>query len=193
HGEAPARLLAQRVGGARPFRVLWGRPAGEQRDGGQGGDHEQGFRGTGHRKVLSGVGDVAGAVRPRASKADIGRRTAARSSGTVTAVAILLFPWIIAATALGAQDPRRPWTVAGGGPGVEATVRQVEAALPGIVRELQQHVPGTPARPFRVVVHSDPSSLPPGVLEHLHPGTPGLALLARDEIHLIRSELRVAP
>jgi len=47
---------------------------------------------------------------------------------------------------------------------------------------------GGAKRPIRIVLHADAGSLPPAVAADLHPGTAGLALLGRDEIHILLDE-----
>lgn len=47
--------------------------------------------------------------------------------------------------------------------------------------------------PIRIVVHRNEESLPSTLRHSLHPGTAGLALLGRDEIHLLLAEARRQP
>ena len=72
-------------------------------------------------------------------------------------------------------------------------VATVERLVPPALAKLAPSFPGTPTRPFRIVLHSSDDSLEPAVREHLHPGTPGLALLGRDEIHIVLDEVQAQP
>lgn len=70
----------------------------------------------------------------------------------------------------------------------ERTVAYVhELAQQGLVH-LDGVFPDGLLRPVRMVVHSDAGSLPEALLASLHPGTAGLALLGRDEIHVLLDE-----
>jgi hypothetical protein len=60
------------------------------------------------------------------------------------------------------------------------------------LRSLSETFPDLPRRPFRVVVHADAGSLPQGIAAAHHPGSPGLALLERHEIHLMLAEARAS-
>lgn len=89
-------------------------------------------------------------------------------------------------------DPR--FTVVAGDPAVPAVrVATVEGLLPRAIEKAAPSFPGTPLRPFRVVLHRSVGSLPAGLREQLHPKTPGLALLGRDEIHIVLDEVELRP
>lgn len=80
-------------------------------------------------------------------------------------------------------------TVERGDSGVspEAAARVVHLARQGIDR-LTAVFPGGARRPIKIFVHSDATSLPGKLQEDLHEGTAGLALLGRDQIHVLLDE-----
>jgi len=61
------------------------------------------------------------------------------------------------------------------------------------IQRLKGRFPGTPNRPVRAVVHSDAASMPAGIRGLLAFRSPGLALLRRDEIHLVLAHLKFNP
>jgi hypothetical protein len=71
----------------------------------------------------------------------------------------------------------------------ESRIATVERLTRSAVTELRQTFPGTPYRGITVVVHADEDSLPEDARRGLHPGTPGMALLGRDEIHIVLDQL----
>jgi hypothetical protein len=108
----------------------------------------------------------------------------------LTILAATIFPLILALWPGG--DPR--FSVVAGGAGVSAVrLAAVERLVPQALDKVGHAFPGMPVRPFRVVVHAEVGSLPPPLREHLHPGTPGFALLGRDELHVILDEVQRRP
>ncbi len=65
--------------------------------------------------------------------------------------------------------------------------------LPRALERIAPSFPGTPNAPFTVVLHSDESSLDDDAGRLLHRGTPGFALLDRDEIHLLLDQIKPTP
>lgn len=61
------------------------------------------------------------------------------------------------------------------------------------IKRLKGRFPGTPNRPMRVVVYSDPESMPAHIRRLLAYRSPGLALLLRDEIHIVLDHLKYNP
>ncbi len=72
---------------------------------------------------------------------------------------------------------------------VSATARDVTAALDTLVSQFR----GFPVRRFEVVVHRSRDSVPEGVRRHVHHGTAGVALLGRQQVHLILDAVRIHP
>ena len=64
-----------------------------------------------------------------------------------------------------------------------------EAAVERGLEKLQPLFPGAPSRSFRVVVHETAASLAEEIRASVHPGAPGVALLGRQEIHLILGDI----
>lgn len=87
------------------------------------------------------------------------------------------------------QEPgSRPqdFVVRAGEPGVaEAQLDAVRDAMRQALVVLAPAFPGVTPWPCTVVVHRREDSLGPELRAILHPGTPGFALLERDEIHLV--------
>ncbi len=89
------------------------------------------------------------------------------------------------------QQPNEPWTVSAGQGSVSVeVVERVRQATGEAVRELVPRFGGMQPRPFRVVVHGSGADLPEGLRGGHHPGSPGLAVLGGQEIHLLLRELR---
>ncbi|MGE3173330.1 MAG: hypothetical protein AB7O97_11950 [Planctomycetota bacterium] len=88
-----------------------------------------------------------------------------------------------------------PWTVAaGGGDVAPAELAIVRTELEPAMTELRRwfppaDLPGGRVSPFRVVLHAAASDLPPPLRAMHHEGSPGFALLARHEIHLLAREI----
>ncbi len=82
------------------------------------------------------------------------------------------------------------WYTVTGAPGLRGGyLSMVEQAVEKGMEKLEPFFPGTPNRSFRVVVHDTAESLPEDVRQWLHRGAPGLALLRRQEVHLILGEM----
>lgn len=96
------------------------------------------------------------------------------------------------ATAPRAQDPQHTVRIADSGVS-RATREAVLRLLPSTLERLTGAFPGTPTRPFTIVLHADEASLGPADAHHLHPGTPGFALLGRDEVHILMNHVRGSP
>lgn len=95
--------------------------------------------------------------------------------------------------AVGGQDPvGRPFavTVIGGEDRPRYAERVRDLATEAAKQQIRDVFVGLTPRDFRIVLHRDASSLPEGLRDELAPGTPGFALRGRDEIHLVRSEIR---
>ncbi len=76
-----------------------------------------------------------------------------------------------------------------GAPGVSSSsLLAVEEAVGRGLKKLAPLFPGMPERDFAVAVHQTAASLP-GDVGEWHRGVPGLALLVRQQIHLIRGEM----
>ncbi len=75
----------------------------------------------------------------------------------------------------------------------EAVVGSVERFMAEGIRRLKDDFPGTPKRAMRVIVHQNVDSMPADVRQHLTPRSPGLALLGRDEIHIVLAHLKYNP
>jgi hypothetical protein len=106
----------------------------------------------------------------------------------------VFLPAFSIAALLCVQVPTTPFTVtAGGGTVAPAAVAEVRVAMNAALTSLTGDFPGLPGVPFAVVVHADEASLPAAVAECHHPGSPGLALLERQEIHLLWREMLSEP
>ena len=89
-----------------------------------------------------------------------------------------------------AQPPQEGRQFAVTGIGVESgSLAATEQAVERGLENLQPLFPGTPSRGFRVVVHETATSLPEEIRAWVHPGAPGVALLGRQEIHLILGDI----
>jgi hypothetical protein len=105
----------------------------------------------------------------------------------------VFLPAFCLAALLFVQEPT-PFTVTtGGGTVAPAAVAEVRTAVAGALAELRADFPGLPRQPFTVSVHADEGALPPAVAEHHHPGSPGLALLEPQQIHVLWREMRREP
>lgn len=81
-----------------------------------------------------------------------------------------------------------------GPPGVpRATLDTTRERAVRIVARIAKALPGTPTRPFHIVLDPSVASLAPATRDHLHAGTPGFALLGHDELHIVLSELGTGP
>ncbi|MBK8099181.1 MAG: hypothetical protein IPK26_18895 [Planctomycetes bacterium] len=88
-----------------------------------------------------------------------------------------------------AQAPARWFTVTAATPTVDATALDYTSdAAARALRTLQDEFPGLPRHRFQIVVHADADSLPPPIRAGHHPGSPGLALLGRHQIHILWHE-----
>ncbi len=110
----------------------------------------------------------------------------------------MILPTILTLILAGpAQDPstsggqERWFTVTPGSDNVSATALQlVQEQMASAVVELQRDFPDLPKRKFRVFLHDSRSEMQPAMRALHHEGSPGFALLARHEIHLIHSEVQ---
>lgn len=81
-------------------------------------------------------------------------------------------------------------TVAAAGPEVPAqAVAAVELEIEPSLKALANAFPGAPKQPFRIVLHGSRADLPATLKPMHHEGSPGFALLARHEIHLLLREI----
>jgi hypothetical protein len=106
----------------------------------------------------------------------------------------VFLPAFSLAALLCVQLPPTPFTVtAGGGTVAPAAVAEVRTAVDSALTSLAGDFPGLPRLPFAVIVHANEAALPASVAGHHHPGSPGLALLERQEIHLLWREMLGEP
>lgn len=75
----------------------------------------------------------------------------------------------------------------------KAAVAEIKARVERGVRRLKEHFPDAPKAPIRVVVHKRPATMPPQIRRRLHPGSPGLALLGKNEIHILLGAMQFSP
>lgn len=109
------------------------------------------------------------------------------------APAVILSAILAAALAFAPQEPSAPFTVASVGDHVPAkALAAVERHARDGLAELKASFP-MPVQPFRIFVHDRSDSLAPEVRAALHEGSPGLALLERQEIHLVLDNLDNVP
>ncbi len=100
------------------------------------------------------------------------------------ATALVVAAVVLLGLAARAQQPMV--TVRAGDNGVTAArLGAVERDANASVTRLAETFPGTPSQPFTVFAHSTDASLPEAARRGLHPGTPGMALLGRHEIHIV--------
>lgn len=100
---------------------------------------------------------------------------------------LLLCAWLPGIVAQG--TPARWFTVTAASADVASTsLVQTGSAAEQALAELKVEFPGLPRHPFAIVVHADGSSLPPPIRAGHHPGSPGLALLGRHQIHILWAE-----
>lgn len=115
--------------------------------------------------------------------------------------ACLVFPSVLTLAGFAGdatcQDPPAPaadFAVRAADGGVtEANLAAVRRLIPQALARIAPSFPGTPSAPFSVVLHSDESSLAEDDARHLHHGTPGFALLGRNQIHVLLDHLRGTP
>ncbi|MGE0142480.1 MAG: hypothetical protein AB7I19_04395 [Planctomycetota bacterium] len=70
---------------------------------------------------------------------------------------------------------------------------RAEEHLRSALTKLAPRFPGTPSRPFDVFLHSGLGSLSTADATHLHPGTPGFAVLGQDRIHILYDQIEPRP
>ena len=92
-----------------------------------------------------------------------------------------------------AQVPPQVRVEAGSAAVGDAVLANVERLTDRGIRRLKGRFPGTPNRPIRVIVHQTTDSMPAQIRQHLSFRSPGLALLARDEIHIVLDHLKYNP
>lgn len=121
-------------------------------------------------------------------------RSAGTRRRTSTALAALIFHALLASgSTLAAQEPP-PYVVRTASDDVPAASREaVLRHLPRALERIAPQFPGTPNAPFTVVLHRNEASLDADSGRALHPGTPGFALLDRDEIHLLLDRIKAQP
>jgi hypothetical protein len=106
----------------------------------------------------------------------------------------VFLPAFSIAALLGLQQPSTPFTVTSGGGDVgPAAVARVQASVKSALQALAEDFTGLPRTPFQVIVHASNDALPAAVAEHHHQGSPGLALLHRQEVHLLWREMLAEP
>lgn len=72
-------------------------------------------------------------------------------------------------------------------------IAAIERLVPRALEQVRGPFPGAPSRPFDVIVHRSLDALPDALRAELHPGTPGFAMLGRDEVHLVLDEVQLRP
>ncbi len=92
--------------------------------------------------------------------------------------------------AFGPQQPAGPWcTVSAASPDVpDRAVAVVQAEVSPALARVREVFRDLPKQPFRIIVHPDATELPPDLRLAHHEGSPGFALLGRNEIHLLLAE-----
>ena len=70
------------------------------------------------------------------------------------------------------------------------SIAAVQAEIGPCLLALRASFPGAPRQPFRVIVHESGAELPKSLQAMHHEGSPGFALLARHEIHLLLAETK---
>lgn len=92
---------------------------------------------------------------------------------------------------LGAQDPAAGWfTVTAADTDVSAAaVERVRSTAAAAIATLRTTFPELPRERFRIVLHDRREAMPMGLRAAHHEGSPGFALLARHEIHLVHREV----
>ncbi len=95
--------------------------------------------------------------------------------------------------ALPAQVPAQVKVQKGSAAVDDAVLANVERLMNKGIRGLKGKFPGTPNGPMLVIVHHAPASMPAEIRRHLPFRSPGLALLARDEIHIVLDHLKYNP
>lgn len=93
----------------------------------------------------------------------------------------------------GPQEPAAGWITIVAGSGVApATVETVRTRAEAGLRRLREVFPDLPREPFRIVVGSSGEELQPALRAGHHSGSPGFALLGRNEIHVLLRETRAS-
>lgn len=106
----------------------------------------------------------------------------------------MFLPAFSIAVLLGLQQPSTPFTVTSGGGDVgPPVIARVQASVKSALQAMAEDFPGLPRTPFLVIVHAGSEALPAAVAEHHHQGSPGLALLHRQEVHLLWREMLADP
>ena len=102
----------------------------------------------------------------------------------------MFLPAFSIAALLGFQQPSTPFTVTPGGGDVgPAAIARVQASVTSALQAMADDFPGLPRTPVQVIVHAGSDALPAAIAEHHHQGSPGLALLHRQEVHLLWREM----
>jgi hypothetical protein len=70
---------------------------------------------------------------------------------------------------------------------------RAEEHLRSALAKLAPSFPGSPSRPFDVYLHSGLGSLSTADATHLHPGTPGFAVLGQDRVHILYDQIEPRP
>jgi len=93
-------------------------------------------------------------------------------------------------SAASASGPVEPKVVAGSGAIAPEVVDTVRAMVGSELVRLREIFPGMPSRAFFVHVHADRDSMPAALTAHLHPDSPGFAMLGQHQIHIVWGEIR---
>lgn len=75
----------------------------------------------------------------------------------------------------------------------ELVIDNVRRFMAAGIQRLKGRFPGTPNGPMLVIVHQDTTSMPAEIRRFLAFRSPGLALLARDEVHIVLAHLKYNP
>ena len=108
------------------------------------------------------------------------------------ALVVFLLCILLLSVCLRAQTPANSWfAITAGGPEVASEVLQrAEQAAEAALQSLQPVFPLLPRQPFRIVVHGSEESLPEGLKASHHVGSPGFAIPAQHEIHILADLVR---
>jgi hypothetical protein len=121
----------------------------------------------------------------------VGRDLLGARSGAYDGARHVFLPGILSLVlSLLVQDPASRCTVsAGSGDVPERRVAAVRAEVAPALQQLAAVFRGLPQQSFRLIVHGSASDLPPYLAAGHHAGSPGFAIPARHEIHLLLAEI----
>ena len=108
--------------------------------------------------------------------------------------AVFLLPLLLVTALAGTfQDPVKFGVTHGSEEVSASSIDRVSRLVRRGLGRLGPTFPGVPVRPFEVIVHANDSSLADDIAAVRHPGSPGLALLQRQEVHLTLSAMQAVP